>query len=682
MPNNKMVMFQAHIMNGGISLKTLSNTAIDKAGKIGEAIMEVLKATSVQFAASYKGEIVASRSVGKYDMKESRPLSNTDIYGVGSTSKAFVTAAAMLLVDQGLLDIDKPYKDYVPQFEMADPRYTQITARHLMNHSSGIFGTHFRGGFLFEDNDTFAHDTLLNSLKVCRLKHNPGDFSEYCNDGFQLLELLVEQISGLSYTAFLHENFFAPLGIQNIKTSQDKYDLSQMAKYAIPEIFDGDLPYETVNLIGTGGISATAEDLCRFGRVLMGKAILSEQSAQMMGAKEYANSLFWPEDEEDDNLFAYGLGYDHVHVPPFDKVGLSAWCKGGDTMQYHASLIVIPELDLAAASLSAGGASFANYCLIIELLKDICLEFGLVEAFPEAKTYEAPVAQPVPEDILKYQGLYAERGKFADIKIVDDAIELDALLAGLIPGQKYIYVGDGKFVSPDGKGTLFFVEAQDGLTFLQGNLLIELPGVGAVNWKAFQYQRLEKNPLSDAVAAAWKARADKKYIIVNSMISSLNYLTFSEPSIMKLPVSLDYGYVAGGAKIVDENYAENTMYFRDVFDYAFHTEGGTEYLSASGQIYIDTAVIPALKASDATVTIGAKGYTQFFNVGDNLAGKTLSVKLPEGGLYGAYGEEKEGAPRPLKVLTNVTGNKPAELATGDMLAFAGQPGDTFTFELK
>jgi len=663
-------------------LKALSNTAKDKAAKIGEAIMEVLKATSVQFAASYKGEIIASNSVGKYDLKESRPLSNTDLYGIGSTSKAFAAAATMLLVDQGLLDIDKPYKNYVPQFEMADPRYVDITARHLMNHSSGIFGSHFLGSFLFEQSSTMAHDTLIDSLKAARLKHNPGDFSEYCNDGFQLLELLVEQISGLSYTEFLHKHFFAPLGIRNIKTPQDKYDYNQMAKYAMPMLYDGDLPYEITNLIGTGGIVATAEDLCRFGRVLMGKEILSEESARMMGSKEYLNGLFWPEDDEQDNLFAYGLGYDHVHVSPFDKVGLSARCKGGDTMQYHAALIVIPELELAAASLSAGAASFANYCLVIELLKDICLEFGLVEAFPEAKTYEAPVAQEVPEELLKYQGFYAGNGKPVDIKIVDGAIELGAQLNGIIPEQKYTYAGEGRFVSPDGKGTLLFVEAQEGLTFLQANLLIELPGVGMVNWKAFLYQRLDKNPVSDAVAAVWKARADKKYILVNDLVSSLMFLTLSEPAVLKLPVNLEYGYAAGGARIVDESYAENMLYFREVLDYCFHTEDGVEYLSASDMIHMDCSAIPALKASDTAVTIGAKGYTQFFMVGDNLAGKTLSVTLPEGGLFGAYGEEVEGAPRALKALTTVTGNKPVELAKGDLLAFAGKPGDVFAFGLK
>ncbi len=663
-------------------MKNLSESAKKKADKIGEAILTALQATSVQYAASYKGEIVASGSVGRYNREESRSLSKDDMYGVGSTSKMFVTASAMLLSDQGLLDIDEPYKNYVPEFEMADPRYVKITARHLMNHASGIYGTHFKGAFLFEDNNTFAHDNLREALKTDRLKYDPGTFSEYCNDGFQLLEILVERVGGLPYNEFLKRNFFEPLGMRNTVTPLDDYDCTRMVKCAAPQIYDGDLPYETVNLIGTGGIVSTAEDLCRFGRALMGKQILSEKAAKMMAAKEYESSAFWPVDEEEDNLFAYGLGYDHAHVPPFDKVGLQALCKGGDTLHYHASLIVIPEADLAAAAVSAGGFSFADYCLAIELLKDACLEYGLVKEFPPAKSFEAPEPQDVPAELKQYEGLYAARDKFADVQIKDGAIELEALLGGLIPPQKYVYAGNGRFVGPDGKNAVHFVEVRDDLTFLQGDIAIEIPGVGMVQWKAFLYQKLEKNPVNDAVAAVWKARDGRKYILVNDFASSMNLLALGDSLLMKLAVNAEYGYAGGGAKIVDENYAENALCFRDVCDYRFYEQDGAEYLAVSGYVYMDASAIPQLKTDTTSVTIGPKGYARFFTVDDAAAGKTIAVKTPATGAFGAYGEAGEAPHLPLKTLSTVMGGKPIELAEGDTLAFAGNPGDSFEIELK
>ena len=59
------------------------------------------------------------------------------VYCIGSVSKVYVTTAVMQLADKGLVDIDAPITDYIPDFRMADPRYRQITVRMLMNHTPG-----------------------------------------------------------------------------------------------------------------------------------------------------------------------------------------------------------------------------------------------------------------------------------------------------------------------------------------------------------------------------------------------------------------------------------------------------------------------------------------------------------------------------------------------------------------
>jgi CubicO group peptidase (beta-lactamase class C family) len=657
----------------------LSESLRGKAEEMCGGIISSLKATSLQYAVRYKGEVVTSGSVGGYDKAGTRPLSNDDMYGVGSVSKVYTAAAAMLLVDRGQLDLDKPFKDYVPEFEMADPRHVDIACRHLLNHSSGIYGTHFKGSFLFEDNNTFAHDNLLENLKVGKLKYAPGTFSEYCNDGFQLMELLVERIGGMPFNEYLKRNFFEPLNIKNTVTPLDSYDFARMARFSMPQVYDGDLPFEITNVIGTGGIVSTAEDLCLFGQVLMGRKILSRASAAMMAQKEYENSAFWPKDEEQDNLFAYGLGFDHVHVPPFDKIGYQALCKGGDTSQYHASLVVIPELDLAAAALSAGGASFANYLLVIELLKGACLEYGIIKEFPPKKTFTAPAKQAMPAELEKYAGHYADNGKFANIEIRDGEIELGALLGGMIPAQKYVYSGDGRFTSPDGKNALHFADVVGGLTFLQGDITIEIPDVGFVKWKAFLYQRLVENKVEADVAAVWAARKGKEYILVDDIYTSGNFLSLSEIAQVELDVDTEYGYAYGGARIVDENYAENVLVFRDVVDLRFHSQDGVEYLFARGDHYVDVAGIPQLEPDVDRVVIDSNGYTKFYTVGGDLEGRMIRVKLPQTGAFGAYSGDK---PRQMKTLTTVTGNNTAELKKGDLLAFVGDAGDVFGLELK
>ena len=665
-------------------MKSLSLSVKEKADKIGNGIINAAGATSVQYAVSYMGEVILSGSVGKYDKEETRPLSKDDMYGIGSTSKTYATAAAMLLVDMGKLDIDKPYTDYVKDFEMADPRYKRITTRHLMNHSSGIYGTHFRGSFLLEDNNTFAHDNLIRHLKNCTLKYDPGTYMEYCNDGFQLLEILVERVSGKKYNEFLNSFFLEPLGAKNTKTPLDDYDRTQMVRCSMPPIYDGDLPYETTNVIGTGGLVSTCEDLCLFGQVLMGNKILSKNSAKLMGAKEYASGDFWVEDEEQDSIFAYGLGYDHVHLHPFDKVGVQALFKGGDSMVYHAAFVVIPDLDIAAGALSSGGLSLANCTLLIEVIKDICLEYGLVKQFPDEKTFTPPIKKEMPDEYLKYSGLYSSQEMNITVDFNDGQFEAPAMLKNLIPPQKYVYAGDGKFTGADGKHTVFFKEINDDLTFIQCDFNIELPGVGLFTWKSFKFQKLEKTPLDASVAAVWEKRQGKKYLLVDEFPNSGLFLDLStQYTQLELKVSTEYGYV-NGAKIIDENFAKNALLARDIVDYQFYTETGVEYLIARNQHHIEVDAIKELDPHVDCVTIDANGFIKYYVIGGSTAGKTISVELPEAAVFAAYGEklaDAEDAPRALKSLTSVTGNNPVELEAGDLLAFIGYPGDVFNITI-
>ena len=81
-----------------------------------------------------------------------------------------------------------------PEFKGPKERYKEITVRMLMNHTSGIMGSSTTNGMLYEDNDTRYHDELLQSLAEQRLKADPGAYAAYCNDGFGLLEIIVENV--------------------------------------------------------------------------------------------------------------------------------------------------------------------------------------------------------------------------------------------------------------------------------------------------------------------------------------------------------------------------------------------------------------------------------------------------------------------------------------------------------
>jgi CubicO group peptidase (beta-lactamase class C family) len=229
-------------------------------------LTETYGTTSLQYALIDDGEIVISGHAGKNDTKGNVPLTSNTVYGIGSTSKMVLTAAVMKFVDEGKIDLDLPVVKYIPDFKMKDNRYKQITPRMLLNHSSGLLGTSGSNVFLYEDNDTYAHDTLLEQLATQNLKADPGAFSVYCNDGFTLAEILVERVSGMGFTAFIHKYLTEPLEMNHTKTPQDVVDPAKLAGIYSPA-YKGQLPRETTNIIATGGISSTAEDLVKFSQI-------------------------------------------------------------------------------------------------------------------------------------------------------------------------------------------------------------------------------------------------------------------------------------------------------------------------------------------------------------------------------------------------------------------------------
>ncbi len=141
------------------------------------------------------------------------------------------------------------------------------------------------------------------------------------------------------------------------------------------------LPAENLTIVGTGGIYSTASDLAAFGGALCGEGLLSQASLDEMASDQYLLGM-WPEDSDGDAV-AYGLGWDSVHMFPFSQNGIQALVKGGDTIVYHAGLVILPEYDMAAAVLTSGGISTYNQLAAARILLDALAEQG-VEVEEEA----------------------------------------------------------------------------------------------------------------------------------------------------------------------------------------------------------------------------------------------------------------------------------------------------------
>jgi len=117
-----------------------------------------------------------AKGFGVRNLNTGEPMTGSSVMSMASISKAFTGAAIMQLVEAGKVDVDRPYVEYVPYFEMETPRYKQITVRHLLAHNSGILtpGDAFS---IFADpwEDEGAAERLVRSLKTgAGLGEDPG----------------------------------------------------------------------------------------------------------------------------------------------------------------------------------------------------------------------------------------------------------------------------------------------------------------------------------------------------------------------------------------------------------------------------------------------------------------------------------------------------------------------------
>lgn len=649
-----------------------------KAREMAETLIDGYGVSGIQYAIRDEGEIVLSGGLGVTEAGSKAPVEKDTMFGIGSVSKMYVTAATMMLADAGKVNIDKPLKEYISEFTMADERYKRITPRMLMNHSAGLYGTHYKNSMLFEDNDTENHDMLLENLRSERLKSDPGEYSVYANDGFQLLEILVERVSGMSYSEFLARYVSGPLKLTSTKTPLDDFDRGRLYPTRFPGIA-GALPPENANVIGTGGIYSTAEELTLFSEVLTGERseLLSEASASAMQKPEYRKGV-WVEDET--NIFGYGLGWDSVDLAPFGDYGIKAVTKGGDTILYHSALIALPEQDVSIALLTSGGSSIMNTAAATNILLEYLKETGDIANILPDKTFEAPVKKEMPYSLRTYSGLYGAVGSTIQITMENGEVKLPGLM-GMIPEQTYVYTGDGEFTGKDGRTVISFDKQTNGHTYVRVRSYLEFPGLGQSVIAYYEYQKLGDNPLEDTVNGVWEERNGRTYYALDEKINSLFYLS---PSILTKTIEFDEksGY-ANGTRITDKDHAVNVaeipvMNGRDVFDLEFSREAGIEYLRADGRTYIgEEAVKPIYGGDSSVVTIPAAGSARWFKIGGGEAGRTITVELPQNGGFAVY--DAEGAPVNFSV---ASGNRTVVLPENGLIVFGSRAGDVFKITLE
>jgi CubicO group peptidase (beta-lactamase class C family) len=158
-------------------------------------------------AVVYQGELAHERGYGVKHRTEGGAVDQHTLFRHGSTGKMFTAAAIMRLVDQGLVDLDDPVTEYVPELHFATGSWTadQMKLRHLLTNSGAI------PSFRIASEMTLSE--WAETLDEVPLLARPGELFNYSNSNFALAGLVVERASGRQFTDFVATEVYQEAGM-------------------------------------------------------------------------------------------------------------------------------------------------------------------------------------------------------------------------------------------------------------------------------------------------------------------------------------------------------------------------------------------------------------------------------------------------------------------------------------
>ncbi|WP_051451308.1 serine hydrolase domain-containing protein [Actinospica robiniae] len=284
-----------------------------------------------------ENRVVLREAVGVADSVTGEPLAPDSIFQICSVSKQITAVAALVLCEDGVLDLRAPISRWIVE---APPSWRQITLHHLLSNTSGLGHWDVVPGF--DALHSLGVDEYVSRLAEQPLLFAPGTKWSYSSPGFMLAALAIERASGEAYGGFLQRRIFEPLGMASTSAG---VPLRTPARGHV-----GGQPGDAlafVRLPGAGDVWSTVDDLARFAAAFDAGELFGNESCRLATTAHSrlpSTTSAWP-----DALMRGGYGYGCVVG---SLLGHSVRYHPGDNPGFRALQVRVPDLDFSVVILS------------------------------------------------------------------------------------------------------------------------------------------------------------------------------------------------------------------------------------------------------------------------------------------------------------------------------------------
>lgn len=343
MLNPKSLLLIVFLWNALLSIQSYSQSLQERMDNTIPSLLEENNVPGLAIAIIEYNEIILKKGYGFADIENSIPVTANTGFNVGSVSKTLTAWGIMKLVETGKVDLDEPIENYLSRWKIPESEFdhTKVTIRNILSHTAGL-SVHGYPGFPPEMELPTLEQSLegengpVRENEPVKLIHEPNTEFKYSGGGFTILQLLIEEVTGKSFSDFMEETVFAPLKMKNtgftistdiLKSSASPYDEEGNPIYI-----------ERFTAKAAAGLHTTLNNFIVFVQAnLQENSILNERSiSMMMEPIPVTNNM-------------YGLSYRLMKASSFMLAG-----HAGSNDGWEAAFFLHPQSDSGIVMLSNG----------------------------------------------------------------------------------------------------------------------------------------------------------------------------------------------------------------------------------------------------------------------------------------------------------------------------------------
>ena len=279
------------------------------------------------------GKILVAKGYGVRKLGDSTPVDEFTMFGIGSNTKAFTTAALATLVDEGKLSWDDPVYQRLPGFVMYDPYVShEMTIRDLLTHRSGMgLG---EGDLLFWPHSTYTREEVIYKLRFMKPASSFRSRYAYDNLLYMTAGQIIPAVTGVSWDDYIRQRIFVPLGMNHSNVSNAAMKPGDNVAFPHSRMDDKlqVIHFEVLDNAGpAGAINSCAADMAKWVQLQLNRGKFTDRDGRLF-SEERSREMWSPQ-----TILPVG-------DPPAPLAGLKAnfadYALGWGLRDYHGRKLV------------------------------------------------------------------------------------------------------------------------------------------------------------------------------------------------------------------------------------------------------------------------------------------------------------------------------------------------------